>query len=38
MLARLIHRARLVRYHGAGHGFLFQDAQRFDAKLESFLG
>jgi pimeloyl-ACP methyl ester carboxylesterase len=38
MLARLIPGARLVLYPGAGHGFLFQDAQRFVTQLESFLG
>jgi pimeloyl-ACP methyl ester carboxylesterase len=38
MLARLIHGAHLVLYPGAGHGFLFQDAQSFAAKLTSFLG
>jgi pimeloyl-ACP methyl ester carboxylesterase len=37
MLARLIHGARLILYPGAGHGFLFQDAQSFAAKLTSFL-
>lgn len=37
MLARLIHGARLVLYPGAGHGFLFQDAQSFAAELQSFL-
>jgi pimeloyl-ACP methyl ester carboxylesterase len=36
--ARLIPGARLVRYPGSGHGFLFQDAQQFVAELRSFLG
>jgi pimeloyl-ACP methyl ester carboxylesterase len=38
MLARLIHGARLVLYPGAGHGFLFQDAQSFVSEFRSFLG
>jgi pimeloyl-ACP methyl ester carboxylesterase len=38
MLARIIHGARLVLYPGAGHGFLFQDAQSFISELRSFLG
>lgn len=37
MLAKLIHNSRLVLYPKAGHGFLFQDAPRFAAKLQSFL-
>lgn len=37
MLARVIHGARLVLYPGAGHGFLFQDSERFVAELTSFL-
>jgi pimeloyl-ACP methyl ester carboxylesterase len=37
MLADLIPGARLVLYPDAGHGFLFQDAPRFEAELESFL-
>ena len=36
-LARLIPRARLVLYPGAGHGFLFQDRTRFAALIGSFL-
>jgi pimeloyl-ACP methyl ester carboxylesterase len=36
-LARLIPRARLVLYPGAGHGFLFQDPTRFAALIGSFL-
>jgi pimeloyl-ACP methyl ester carboxylesterase len=38
MLAGLIHRARLVLYPDAGHGFLFQDAPSFVDRLEWFLG
>lgn len=38
MLARLIPGAHLILYPNAGHGFLFQDAQRFVAELQSFLG
>jgi pimeloyl-ACP methyl ester carboxylesterase len=38
MLARLLHGARLVLYPGAGHGFLFQDAQSFVSEFRSFLG
>ena len=37
MLTELIHGARLVLYPGAGHGFLFQDAGRFAAELDTFL-
>jgi len=36
-LARLIPRARLVFYPGAGHAFLFQDQARFAALVGSFL-
>jgi pimeloyl-ACP methyl ester carboxylesterase len=36
-LARLIPRARLVLYPDAGHGFLFQEGQRFTSLIESFL-
>lgn len=38
MLARLIRRAHLDLYPGAGHGFLFQDAKQFVAELTAFLG
>jgi pimeloyl-ACP methyl ester carboxylesterase len=38
MLSQLIHGAHLVLYPNAGHGFLFQDAGRFDSELRSFLG
>lgn len=38
MLSRLIHRAHLLLYPDAGHGFLFQDAGKFDSELRSFLG
>ena len=38
MLARLVHRAHLVLYPGAGHGFLFQDSSLFVSELTSFLG
>lgn len=37
MLARLIRRAHLALYPGAGHGFLFQDAAPFVDELRSFL-
>jgi pimeloyl-ACP methyl ester carboxylesterase len=38
MLSRLIHGAHLLLYPDAGHGFLFQDAGKFDSELRSFLG
>jgi pimeloyl-ACP methyl ester carboxylesterase len=38
LLTRLIAGAHLVLYPGAGHGFLFQDAQSFVTELTSFLG
>jgi len=37
MLATTITRAELALYPGAGHGFLFQDAGVFVARLEAFL-
>jgi pimeloyl-ACP methyl ester carboxylesterase len=36
-LDRLIPRARLLLYPGAGHGFLFQDETPFASLVESFL-
>jgi len=36
-LARLIRSSRLVLYPDAAHAFLFQDATRFAAEVESFL-
>ncbi len=37
ILARLIPGSKLVLYHDAGHGFLFQDWTRFASLVESFL-
>jgi pimeloyl-ACP methyl ester carboxylesterase len=37
-LVRLIRRASISLYPGAGHAFLFQDARRFVARVNSFLG
>ncbi|HXW81110.1 MAG TPA: alpha/beta hydrolase [Acidimicrobiales bacterium] len=37
-LAGMIHGARLVLYAGAGHAFLFQDANQFVPRVEAFLG
>jgi pimeloyl-ACP methyl ester carboxylesterase len=38
LLAKIIPRAQLVLYPGAGHGFLFQDASVFVARVDEFLG
>jgi len=37
-LAHLIRGAQLTRYPDAGHGFLFQDAGAFVARVDRFLG
>jgi pimeloyl-ACP methyl ester carboxylesterase len=36
-LVRLLPMAQLVLYPDAGHGFLFQDAARFSARVQAFL-
>jgi pimeloyl-ACP methyl ester carboxylesterase len=38
LLHRIIPDAQLVLYQGAGHGFLFQDAPLFVARVDQFLG
>ena len=38
LLHRIIPGAQLVLYPGAGHGFLFQDAALFVARVDQFLG
>ena len=38
LLHRIISNSQLVLYPGAGHGFLFQDATLFAARVDQFLG
>jgi len=38
LLHRIISTSQLALYPGAGHGFLFQDAPLFVARVDQFLG